>query len=160
MPDIRFAPEPLRRDLRLRSFEEAEAELMRLQEAPAILLSPGWDLPRVLDHCARSIRFAMDGFPEQKNAVFQTLIGKTAFHFFDLKGEMSHKLDEEIPGSAPTEASRRFEAALQELLSHIRDFRAFEGPLMPHFAYGNLSKAEYERANSMHIANHLSAIKF
>lgn len=160
MPEFHLAPEPLHRDLRLRSLDEAEAELQRLLAAKEITLSPGWDLPHVLDHCARSIEYSMQGFPEAKNAVFQALIGKTAFLFFDYKGEMSHNLDEEIPGSIPSESSQHLDTAFARLLHDIHVFKTYDGPLMPHFAYGSLTKAEYERANAMHIANHLSAIKF
>jgi hypothetical protein len=77
-----------------------------------------------------------------------------------MRGEISHNLAEEIPGSVPTEASKSFDAALDRLLLSIRTFESYDGPLMPHFAYGSLSKKEYDLANAMHIANHFSAIKF
>ena len=160
MPEFHFSPEPLHRDLRLRSLDEAEAELQRLLAAKEIFMSPGWDLPHVLDHCARSIEFAMEGFPVERNPIFQALIGKTAFRFFDYKGEISHNLTEEIPGSEPTEASAHLETAFARLFQNIHTLKTYDGPLKPHFAYGVLTKSEYERANAMHIANHLSAIKF
>ena len=34
---------------------------------------------------------------------------------------------------------------------------SWQGPLRPHFAYGKLSKPEFERAHAMHLANHFSA---
>jgi hypothetical protein len=160
MPEFVFSPAPFDRDFHLRSLKEATDELQRLHAVKEVVLSPGWDLPHVLDHCARSIEYSMQGFPEQKNAIFQALVGKTAFKLFELRGEMSHNLSEEIPGSVPTEASKSFEAALARLLASIQTFEIYDGPLMPHFAYGNLSKKEYDLANAMHIANHLSAMKF
>jgi hypothetical protein len=36
-------------------------------------------------------------------------------------------------------------------------FAHWTQPLRPHFAYGELSRAEYEQAHAMHLANHFSA---
>jgi hypothetical protein len=160
MPELIFAKAAFDRDIHLRSLKEAVDELNRLRTVREVVLSPGWDLPHVLDHCARSIEYAMDGFPVQRNRAFQIFLGKTAFRLFDLRGEMSHNLAEEIPGSKPTPASRSFETAMAELLQTIDKFESYDGPLQPHFTYGPLTKDEYDRANSMHIANHLSAMKF
>jgi hypothetical protein len=33
-------------------------------------------------------------------------------------------------------------------------FARFNGTLRPHFAYGELTKPQYERAHLMHLANH------
>ena len=38
-------------------------------------------------------------------------------------------------------------------------FEAFNGPLKPHFAYGELDKAAYTRAHLMHLANHWQQLK-
>ena len=35
-------------------------------------------------------------------------------------------------------------------------FATFEGELAPHFAYGRVTKADYEALHAMHLANHLS----
>ena len=47
--------------------------------------------------------------------------------------------------------------ALDRLRQAIGRFRGWSGPLQPHFAYGALDKAGYERAHAMHLANHFSA---
>ena len=39
----------------------------------------------------------------------------------------------------------------------VRTYQGWQGPLRPHFAYGKLSKPEFERAHAMHLANHFSA---
>ena len=44
-----------------------------------------------------------------------------------------------------------------ELHEAIEAFHRHTGELQPHFAYGRLSKAEYELAHAMHLANHLAA---
>lgn len=154
------APAPFLRDLRLQSFDKVAAELEKLRAAARISLSPGWDLPHTFDHCARSIEHSMKGFPELKNPLFRGLIGQTAFLVFDWRGYMSHNLTEEIPGDAEPPEDLSLDAALTRLQESIRAFEAWKGEMQPHFAYGALSKSQYERANAMHVANHLAAIEY
>lgn len=160
MPTLSYAAQPIRRDFRLRSLDATLEELNKLRQAPRILLSPGWDLPHILDHCARSIEHAMLGFPTQKNIVFQTLIGATAFHIFDARGYMSHNLSEEIPGDQFEPPEPTLDAALDRLQGSIRSFLDYSGEMSPHFTYGKLSKSQYDRANAMHVANHLDAMEY
>ena len=49
--------------------------------------------------------------------------------------------------------SKNKEAA-KRLLDAMDAFAQFSGPLRPHFAYGELTKPQYERAHLMHLANH------
>lgn len=160
MAELIYAARPIRRRLRVRSLENALDELEKLRRAPRILLSPGWDLPHILDHCARSIGYAMAGFPDMKHPLFRAVAGRAAFHVFDLRGYMRHDLGAEIPGSRLPEKPLSFEEALENLQQTVRAFEDFQGKLMPHFAYGTLSKNQYERANAMHIGNHLSALEY
>ena len=53
-----------------------------------------------------------------------------------------------------------FDAALQTLRARIAEFDRWTGALQPHFAYGTLTKAQYERAHAMHLANHLATIVY
>ena len=146
------------RPLRLRTFEDAVVELDRLQVASEVVRSPGWDVPHMLDHCARSIACSMVGFPQLKPVLFRTVIGAAAFHLFDWRGEMRHDLLAEIPGDPGPAQTLPFDAALQALRDRIADFDRWTGPLQPHFAYGSLTKAQYQRAHAMHLANHLATI--
>jgi Protein of unknown function (DUF1569) len=160
MPELIVSAQPISRNFRLISLESALDELEKLQKASQIILSPGWDLPHTLDHCARSIEHAMHGFPEEKNIVFQTLIGTTAFHLFNTMGKMSHNLTEEIPGDKYEPPLPTLETAMERLKKSIHTFLAHEHELHPHFAYGNLSKSQFDRANAMHIANHFDAMEY
>ncbi len=108
MPELIYTSRPIRRSLSLRSWDNILDKLEKLRRSPCISLSPGWDLPQILDHCTRSIGFAMSGFPDMKHPLFRALIGKP----------------------------------------------------MLHFAYGSLTKKQYERANAMYIGNHLSALEY
>jgi Protein of unknown function (DUF1569) len=151
---------PVVRPLRLRTFDQAIAELERLQAASAVVRSPGWDVPHMLDHCARSIAYSMQGFPQLKPVLFRAVVGAAAFHVFDWRGEMRHDLSAEIPGDPGPAQVLPFDAALQALRQRIADFDRWTGALQPHFAYGTLTKAQYERAHAMHLANHLATLDY
>lgn len=160
MAELIFADRLIRRQLQLRSWDDTLSELDKLRRAPEILLSPGWNLPHILDHCTKSIAYAMSGFPRLKHPLFRAVIGKAAFHIFDLRGQLSHNLGEEIPGSPVGEPPLPLEKAVEQMQQTIQAFEDFNGRLMPHFAYGTLSKKQYERAHAMHIGNHLSALEY
>ena len=66
--------------------------------------------------------------------------------------EAAFTVDNLLDAPAPDAA-----AALARLRAAVQVFAAHTGPLQPHFAYGELSKAQYEQAHAMHLANHLSA---
>lgn len=148
------------RDIRLQSFDKVMVELEKLGKAPKILLSPGWNLAHTFDHCARSIEHSMLGFPELKNPVFRAIVGTAVFHVFDMQGYMRHDVTQEIPGDEEPPANLTLDAALTRLKQSIDTFEHWTGELKPHFAYGTLSKSQYERANAMHIANHLAVIEY
>ena len=113
-----------------------------------------WNVPQLLEHLAQSIEYSMSGYPAPKPAWFQSTLGKTAFALFDARGKMSHDRDEPIPGAPALDAEVTLKHGVQRLLDAMDAFAAWTGPLKPHFAYGPLSKAEYQRAHLMHIAHH------
>ncbi|MEO6038832.1 MAG: DUF1569 domain-containing protein, partial [Saprospiraceae bacterium] len=128
MQELIYSAQPIQRDFRLRSLDSTLLELQKLGSAGQVLLSPGWDLPHTLDHCARSIEHAMHGFATQKSPVFQALIGKSAFHVFDALGYMRHDLALEIPGDALPEPEPTLEEALARLENSIQVFQSYTGP--------------------------------
>ncbi|MDT9000237.1 DUF1569 domain-containing protein [Paucibacter sp. APW11] len=118
-----------------------------------------WTLPQTLIHLAQSIEYSISGYPEAKPAWFQATLGKTAFALFDARGEMSHNRDEPIPGAPALDREATLKQGVQRLLDAMEAFAAYTGPLKPHFAYGQLDRAAYERAHLMHLANHWERIK-
>jgi hypothetical protein len=123
------------------------------------LVSHGrWSAAHVFCHNAQSIDYSISGFPESKGAVFQALAGKPAFTVFSARREMRHDLAEPIPGSYAIADDGPLDAAIDKLLASIATFVAHSGPLQPHFAYGELSKSDYESAHVMHFLNHMSEI--
>ena len=121
-------------------------------------LTAGWgstgalSLAQVLEHAAQSVEFSMQGFPAPKSALFQATAGRAAFAVFDARGQMSHGLDEPIPGAPALKMD--LPQAQARLLRALDAFEAHTGPLAPHFAYGALDKNDYTRAHLMHLANH------
>jgi hypothetical protein len=145
------------RRLEFTSLDDALRELDRL--AKAAVLKPGtvWTWPQTLIHCAQSIEYSMTGFPQEKSPIFQRTLGAVAFGVFSWRGRMTHDLAEPIPGAPSLDAGVAEAPAMARLQNAIQDFGRSKEPLRPHFAYGALSKSEYERAHAMHLANHLSA---
>lgn len=117
-----------------------------------------WSLPEVLNHLAQSVEYSFGpgGFPRPRSKWFQYSAGLGAFTFFSARGEMSHALDEAIPGAPPITGT--LSVAKARLLSALKDFEAHQGEFKPHFTYGRLSREQYTRAHLMHLANHWTEI--
>lgn len=144
------------RQLRFATLAQAEAELVRLSAARPRTGHAAWSWAQTLVHCAQSIEYSMIGYPEARSRVFQATLGQAAFAVFAWRGRMTHDLAEPIPGAPPLADEADEARALERLQRSIREFRAWRGPLRPHFAYGDLDAAGYELAHAMHMANHLS----
>lgn len=145
------------RQLVFASLDQALSELDRLAQAPTLQSTAVWTLPQTLVHCAQSIEYSLTGFPESKSPLFQATVGTLAFKAFAWRGRMRHDLAEPIPGAPALAADSAAAAAMARLRQAVTDFHQSTQPLRPHFAYGDLSKSEYEQAHAMHLANHFSA---
>ncbi len=147
------------RQLVFATVADAMREVERLSSAAVgpLASATAWNWSQTLVHCAQSIEYSLQGFPAPKSALFQNTLGAAAFNLFALRGRMSHNLAEPIPGAPALDAAAQAQAALARLRKAAQDFAAHTGPLLPHFAYGALTKAQYEQAHAMHLANHLSA---
>lgn len=71
---------------------------------------------------------------------------------------MTHPLDEVIPGSTEFSDEENITDAFDRFKKSLIAFKQFDGVLAEHFAYGQLSKREYEAAHVMHFNNHLQEI--
>ncbi len=118
-----------------------------------------WDASQVFTHCAQSVEFSMTGYPEHKSSVFKSTVGPLAFSVFSSKGKMTHGLNEVIPSAPALTKNIDSMIALNRLKKSLIDFNNHQGTLAPHFAYGVLTKDEYEKAHLMHLYNHLQEIK-
>lgn len=144
------------RQLSFLTLDAAEKELGFLAQSGALRSDAVWSWAQTLAHCAQSIEYSMTGYPASRSALFQRTVGSAALDFFAWRGRMTHDLSEPIPGAPSLPATSDAAAALHRLRTAIESFRAWSHPLLPHFAYGALSKGEYEVAHAMHLAEHLS----
>ena len=117
-------------------------------------MTGAWDLPHVLHHTAQSIEYSLNGFPELKPAWFRATMGSYAFALFNARGQMTHTLNEPIPGAPDVAQGQPLLPAVDHLVAALQAFERHSGALAPHFAYGSLDKAAYTRAHLMHLANH------
>lgn len=129
----------------------AELEALRGRTLKA---AEGWSPFKVLSHLAQSIELSMSGYPELKSPLFRHTAGATAFLVFASAGAMRHPLTEPIPGAPALDENGDTDAALNRLLTALINFSAHQGPLAPHFAYGELSKDDYAHAHLMHVRDH------
>jgi hypothetical protein len=132
--------------------------LDKLMEEKATTLGD-WNLYQILIHCAQSVEFSMSGFPEHKPTIFKHTIGALAISTFSAKGEMTHNLSEIIPGAPLIPRSEDITSAYIRFRESMITFQSYSGTLAQHFAYGQLTKLEYERAHAMHFYNHLLEIE-
>lgn len=123
------------------------------------LNNPGeWNVSQMLQHCAQSIRYSYEGYPTQFSPAFQQTLGRVALNSFRALGSMRHDLNEAIPGGEALIEMLPINEARQLLLTTIEQFEQWQGPLKPHFAYGELSKESYAAAHYLHVRNHLDAL--
>lgn len=127
-----------------------------MQQQP--MATGNWKLNQIFNHCAQSVEYSMLGYPQHKSELFKKTAGKAAFSLFNAKGKMSHPLDEAIPGAPELGAGADTLQAYQRLRQSLLDFKHYSAELAPHFAYGHLSKSEYEAAHVMHFNNHLQEV--
>ena len=136
------------------SWKQAQQAVLDLLFSPMVVQGNPWNLSQVMQHVAQSIEYSMQGFPALKGAWFRSSVGSAAFAVFNARGAMSHDLAEPIPGAPALDASQALKISVQRLLDAMDAFAQFNGTLRPHFAYGELTKPQYERAHLMHLGNH------
>lgn len=139
------------------SIEGALQALDRLVGKQLVSLQ-GWSPAQVFNHCAQSVDYSIDGYPELKAAWFRHSLGLAAFSVFASRGAMRHPLTQPIPGAPSLDVPSDPILALQRLQAALSHFATYQGKLQPHFAYGQLSHAEYAQAHVLHLYNHLSLI--
>lgn len=138
--------------------DEALAALDRLERIPGARLEGSWNVHQVLVHCAQSVEYSMTGYPMHRSRVFQATLGKLALGIFLRRGRMSHDRVAPIPGAPELPSSGTTKDGCDRLRAALEAFRAFTGRLAPHFAYGAVTREQYERLHAMHLANHLAAL--
>ena len=143
---------------KVQSLDDAMRWLDRMDKAASVKSTTSWKMGAVLEHLAQSIEMSLDGFPEPKSALFQSTVGSTAFAVFKWRGQMTHGLTDPIPGAPALTQVDDWKPSSLRLRTAITRFNGHSGALKPHFAYGNLSRADFALAHAFHIANHQDEI--
>jgi hypothetical protein len=148
------------RNIKLITLDECQKELEQLKQAQGITVNGDWTLYQNLVHCAQSIEYSVQGYPEHKSVLFQRTIGEMAFNRFKKQGFMSHNLNEPILSAPKIENSNQLEIAFKRLEKAIELFDTTdESKLKPHFVYGKVSKSDYASVHAMHTSDHFSAFE-
>ncbi len=147
------------KDNKFISLDAVSHFLIKFRASSVISLGE-WSSHQIFHHLAQSIEFSLVGYPEHKPDWFKTLLGKPAYEIFTVKNAMTHSLKEVIPGAPMISRTGEVDVAIDRLLKAISDFTLFKGDLHSHFAYGELSHAEYEHAHLMHINDHMRELQF
>lgn len=137
----------------------AAQQLLAQLHGQALVSRQGFRPTEVFNHCAQSIEYSMQGYPEHKPVWFRHSVGAMAFSVFAARGAMRHPLAEPIPGAAALDQPASVSQALARLQQAFQDFAEYSGELQPHFAYGVLDHAEYAVAHVLHLYNHLSLLQ-
>lgn len=117
-----------------------------------------WSVAQTFYHMAQSVDYSISGYPQHKPDWFKSTLGAAAFSVFAAKREMTHNLEEAIPGAPDAPITLSPDEAIAQLMTSLKRFHHYEGPLADHFAYGPLSKQEYSLAHVMHVRNHFEQI--
>lgn len=146
--------------LEVEELKDYKVLVSKLLTKPSDLRFEGnWSFGKVLSHCAQSIEFSFSGYPEMKSSLFRGSVGKIAFSVFAFKNKMNHGLEEPIPGAQDIDNQTEMKVGAKRLLYAIELFsKAEESSLRPHFAYGELTKEEYDLAHTLHIKNHMERL--
>lgn len=118
----------------------------------------GLSWPHVLEHCAQSIEYSMDGFPKLKPWIIRATVGRIVAGRFLSRGSFSHDRGGPIPG-APALSLTDADAAFARLEAAVSRFEAHEGPLKEHFVFGRVTKENFGQLHAMHIQDHLAAFE-
>lgn len=128
-----------------------------LTEVRAVSAEAPLGFGAAMAHCAQSIECSIDGYPQPAAWPVRALIGPLVLKRFLRQGFMRHDTKAPVAGlSWPAELSN--DDGVARLTRAVERFRAHQGPLQPHFAYGAVSRDAYEAVHVMHAANHLDTL--
>ena len=123
-----------------------------------VVSSGQWSPYQIFSHSAQSVEYSMSGYPQHNSSFFKNTVGYVAFSTFSSRGRMTHGLSEAIPGAPSLADESDTQIALVRLQKAMADFQRHQGDLQPHFAYGRLTKEQYEVAHVIHLNNHLEEV--
>lgn len=148
-----------RRDVRFGSFEEVQAEVMRLLES-GYRSTGNWTLGQACFHLAEWARFPMDGFPKPPWWI------RAIFGVLKMTGQ-AERMKQKIlssgfragtptaPQTAPMADSVSDEAGVKKLCEVIERIRTYRGPLHASPLFGPMDRDVWIQVNLLHCQHHL-----
>ena len=141
------------------TFSSLDEALRRIEDFAndGIEPKPGkWSLYKTLLHGAQSIEFSLVGYPAHKSSLFKGTAGKLALHLFLARGAMAHDITMPIPDAPPLQEDGSAMQGFMRLQEAVQKFQQHTGEFKDHFAYGKLTKTQYDKIQALHLANHLT----
>jgi len=142
----------MNRNLRFNSLEDAVAELNRLGKGKVTTMKL-WTYFQILTHCADALEFSMSSYPRVMPGIIRKTIGKFFFNRMMKDGYM--KAGAPNPSAPKTREEGDEKAALLRLQKALSAFEKFQGPFAIHPVFDELTKDQWAKLHSFHIANHL-----
>ncbi len=147
----------MRRELRFKTFDEARAELARLEKGP-VETTGNWSYFQILTHCAKGAESSVTSFSTLKPWLLRRIVGPIALKKLFKDGFIPAGI-----GAKKGVKVERLEgdekAALARLRKALDAFEKHEGPWGEHPFFGKLDKKKWTLLTSLHLANHLSWAK-
>ncbi len=123
-----------------------------------IVQTQHWTMAQICEHCAQTIYCSMQGYPSLKPLWFRRSIGALILKIFFVRSKMKHNLQAPLVGAKPIEV--KGQSAFEVLLESIDQFQAYQGELQPHFIFGQMNHADYDRYFTLNLKDHFSEVKF
>ncbi len=142
----------MNRNLRFKNLNDAVNELQRLDKGK-VVTAKLWSYYQILNHCADSLEFSMSSYPRVMPSFIRKTIGK--FFFKKLMKDGYMKPGSPNPGAPKKREEGDVVSALKRLRNSISIFTKYEGPFGIHPIFDELTKSEWEKLHTFHIANHL-----
>ncbi len=144
----------MRRELRFKTFEDALAELDRLEKGPVETLGR-WSHYQILTHCAGAVEKSMDRFSNRAPWLVRQTLGRWTKWRILRQGFFNPGMGKQKPDRVEGDAK----AAAVKLRESIAKFRAHQGPLDEHPFCGPLTREEWEKFHLYHLADHLGYLR-
>ena len=145
--------------MQLYTLQDAQAALDALAAAREVTSTTAWNAAQALTHCAQSIAYSVQGYPEYKPTLVRRTIGPVVVKRMLARETLGHGLTAPVPGAPPLDAAVTVASAVAEVRRAITLFENAT-TLAEHFVFGRLDRAAFDRFHAMHLAEHLSHLRW
>jgi hypothetical protein len=147
----------MRRELRFKTFDDARAELARLEKGP-VETTGHWSYFQILNHCSNGVESSMTSFSGLKPWLLRRTIGPMVLKKVFKAGFIQPGIGLK-KGAKVEKVEGDEKAALARLRKALDAFEKHPGPWGEHPFFGKLDKEKWTLLTSLHLANHLGWAK-